>query len=1728
MQKFLDMKQKLPSVYVSCLAVAAVFAATSAHSAVFSKANNTQALNLAASWTNNAVPGVSDIAQWDNNVTALNTTNALGANLSWGGIKIVNPGSTVNIGAGNTVTNGASGIDMTGATADLVLSNTVFIAPGALQKWNVASGRTLNVSAVPTKPGQPSNNTGALQVGTTGTVKMGTVASATIYDNQNNSWVTYGQNDWAALDGSGNVIAATYTASTASALTAGVYNDIVTDVSGGTGSAVDVPGIRFNDSTFHTLNIANSGTSRTLTCRGILVTANCAGGLISGSATTSFIRPNRVTIANTGWNVIQNSPNDFTIGVNIANGSSSAPTHLVKSGPGNLIIGLRSDGAQAGTGSGGMDVNEGTLTIAAGASTGSGAVTVNGGRFVVIASNTTFVSSITVNSGATNSIKINQANGQQITSAVTFNSGVTRCEFNYGSGIAPSTTTAPLLATNVIANGTITVDIFNSAMTTGVFPLIKYPTSLTGTGFGAFALGFLPPRVQGYLSNDTVNSSISLVVTNVSQPIHWAVGNGTWDINTTANWANALGSTTYQQSTTPYSSLGDKVLFDDSASGSSPITVDLNTAVAPSSVVVSNSTKAYTISSTSGNGNMGGIGSLTKSGNSTLTLGLTNSFSGGLNLNGGIVNFTSISNLGTGAITFGGGALQYASGNVDDISTRTVNFGAGGATIDDGGNAVTFTKPVGNGGVGGLTKTGAGTLTLNGTNKYTGNTVVSQGTLALGASTYISNSPAIIVNGGAILDTVSSGVGLTLSTAASQILAGVGTVNGTVTVGTGTTVTPATNGVYGTLTLANDLIVSGGALTMDVSTNNHDRIAVGGSVTINSGSLIVLNASTPLTNGVYQLITYTGVLSGGAGSVGNLTVVYSQPGKAVTLDGSISGEIDLIVADTASDTVTWSGAGSSWDLTGSANWFIAGSTPWAYTNGDTVIFDNSGVAQATVNLMASLNPSSVVVSNDAASYDFVDGTFTGGGKLAGATGITKKGSGTLILETANINTGPTVINAGTIQVGNGGALGDLGAGNITNNGALAFNQNNNHSVSGVISGTGNVIQQGSGTVTLSANNTYTGPTTITSGGLQVGTGGAAGSLGSGAITNDGTLIYNRSGTLTVGNIHAGPANQGALSFTGPASVTLNNGNTYINNTTINNGVVKITSADAIPSAATLPGSTGWLVLDGGAAAAGVLDVNGLNISVNALSGLGNTVNGMITNSGPSTTTTNMLTVLGSAATTYSGAISENTAGSKLALTLLGASELRLAGNCSYSGPTLVASGATLGAGAGYVSGSGLTILSNNATFYLDANSPSVSVANSIFIPDNSTASITSRNAANTMGTGSSVSGGPTATNVIGGTTTVSFGVNSTKQFQNLTGTVVVASGATLRFSSTSLSVNGGDNATFDVEGTLRTRNGTGSGAGISLGALTGTGTVSGEGEANGNTAYVIGAKGIDTVFSGTIADGSPSFTGNTSITKTGSGRLTLDGTLSYTGATAINNGVLALGSLANSGVSLDTSASITMSSNAVLDVSARSDSALNLGNSIAQTLTGSGTIRGSLNQAANSTVNVGYGTLIITNVATLNGPLILQLNRTNGVVTNSTLAAASFVISAPLTVTNLGPALQGGDTFQLFNTAVTGFTATNLPVLTGNLYWTNKLALNGSIAVVNPVATNPTNITVSVSGSSMTLSWPADHLGWTLQTNATSLADTNAWFAYPGSTATTSVSLPIDATKTNVFFRLKY
>jgi hypothetical protein len=173
------------------------------------------------------------------------------------------------------------------------------------------------------------------------------------------------------------------------------------------------------------------------------------------------------------------------------------------------------------------------------------------------------------------------------------------------------------------------------------------------------------------------------------------------------------------------------------------------------------------------------------------------------------------------------------------------------------------------------------------------------------------------------------------------------------------------------------------------------------------------------------------------------------------------------------------------------------------------------------------------------------------------------------------------------------------------------------------------------------------------------------------------------------------------------------------------------------------------------------------------------------------------------------------------------------------------------------------------------------------------------------------------------------------------------------------------------------------------------------------------------------------------------------------------------------------------------------------------------------------------GTFTAGGAASLNGnsATILEIDR--GAVPNcDRLSAPSIAIAANavITVTNVGSSLAFQDTFALFSTAVSGSGyIVNLPALTDpNLYWTNRLAVNGTIevaAIINPL---PPQIGFSYTSGQITISWPADHTGWTLLTNSANIADPSKWFPVSGSSAMTNITFTIDPAQPNVFYKLAY
>jgi autotransporter-associated beta strand protein len=131
---------------------------------------------------------------------------------------------------------------------------------------------------------------------------------------------------------------------------------------------------------------------------------------------------------------------------------------------------------------------------------------------------------------------------------------------------------------------------------------------------------------------------------------------------------------------------------------------------------------------------------------------------------------------------------------------------------------------------------------------------------------------------------------------------------------------------------------------------------------------------------------------------------------------------------------------------------------------------------------------------------------------------------------------------------------------FTTTGATTFAVNSadfRTTLSGNITGTGGFTLNRASTLVLTGSNTYSGDTIISAGVLQVGNGGSSGSLGSGGVTNNASLVFNRSDASSVANVISG---SGSLTQAGVGTTTLLGANSYSGGTTVSAGRIIGTTA----------------------------------------------------------------------------------------------------------------------------------------------------------------------------------------------------------------------------------------------------------------------------------------------------------------------------------------------------------------------------------------------------------------------------------------------------------------------------------------------------------------------------------------------------------------------------------------
>jgi len=192
-----------------------------------------------------------------------------------------------------------------------------------------------------------------------------------------------------------------------------------------------------------------------------------------------------------------------------------------------------------------------------------------------------------------------------------------------------------------------------------------------------------------------------------------------------------------------------------------------------------------------------------------------------------------------------------------------------------------------------------------------------------------------------------------------------------------------------------------------------------------------------------------------------------------------------------------------------------------------------------------------------------------------------------------------------------------------------------------------------------------------------------------------------------------------------------------------------------------------------------------------------------------------------------------------------------------------------------------------------------------------------------------------------------------------------------------------------------------------------------------------------------------------SVVKAGAGMMQLDAANSYTGATVVSGGTLLVnGSLAGGSL-------VSVQTNG--------------------TLGGTGIISGAVTIQSGGTLAPGVkrlGSLKVNSSPLLGGMILMGIN-TEMVPSNSsiTIVSGSLTNGGTLVVSNMGPELVSGDSFQILHASgyIGAFTGMSLPVLSAGLVWnTNSLVVNGTISV-SAAPPMITSLNMAGSGASFTV-----------------------------------------------------
>ncbi len=546
----------------------------------------------------------------------------------------------------------------------------------------------------------------------------------------------------------------------------------------------------------------------------------------------------------------------------------------------------------------------------------------------------------------------------------------------------------------------------------------------------------------------------------------------------------------------------------------------------------------------------------------------------------------------------------------------------------------------------GLTLSGAGTLVRSGYTFSGWNTAAngSGGTAYAAGASYTANAATTLyaqwvdsltwdANGSGVDQTNGTGAWLganlwwngvsnqSWTHGSHAVFGGPNTAGGAVSLASPTSVNSITfNTFTGTYTLG----TAGQTLTIQSGITNN---SAAGAVTLSSP--ITLSAPQTWTNHSSGLLTGTATVDNGGNlltidGTGNITMPAAS--TIIGAGGLIkngTGTLILLGNNTYTGTTTVS-AGTLSIGDGTTNGTPSGAYQIDSPGTLRIRYNSSGIVTAlwTATLWNNFTGSGILALKTAKSADTwgtaaLPNTFTGtlqiesgrvvtssatGAGFGGATAINVQSGGQLTdYRGSTITQNLTIAGIG---YGEGGLecavrMGDGQASTLSGLVALSASATIGARATGILT---NVVSgdagyrltigtsYSNGTIILAANNTYLGPTTIAYGILQIGNGGGTGSLGAGAVTNNGKLVFNRTGTVNVGQAITG---SGAVKQIGSGTVTLAAANSYGGATTLTAGKLVLGRNGALPTGSAV--SIGNATLDAGTYAhtAGTLGITGV-------------------------------------------------------------------------------------------------------------------------------------------------------------------------------------------------------------------------------------------------------------------------------------------------------------------------------------------------------------------------------------------------------------------------------------------------------------------------------------------------------------------------------------------------------